>query len=166
MSTNKTSAAAGNTIVKLRNLSKRFGDSVAFHPDDLDIHEGEFLALLGPSGCGKTTLLKMIGGFLAPSTGTIEIGGQDVTRLGPEKRRTNLVFQGYGLFPHMTVRQNVAYGLKLAQTPKKQLDEKTDRILSLVHLDGYENRMPQALSGGQAQRVALARALVMGNHPG
>ncbi len=157
----KTSATTGKAIVRMRGLSKSFGDNVAFHPHDLDIQEGEFLALLGPSGCGKTTLLKMIGGFLAPTTGTIEISGEDVTRYGPEKRRTNLVFQGYGLFPHMTVRQNVAYGLKLAQTPKKQMDEKTDRMLSLVHLDGYENRMPQALSGGQAQRVALARALVM-----
>jgi spermidine/putrescine transport system ATP-binding protein len=156
-----TKTAVGRPLVRLRNLSRHFGKIVAIHEHDLDIEKGEFLALLGPSGCGKTTLLRMIGGFLPPTSGSIEIDGEDVTRLGPDKRRTNLVFQGYGLFPHMTVRQNVAYGLVLAKTPRPEIDARVEQMLSLVHLDGFAERLPGALSGGQAQRVALARALVM-----
>lgn len=148
-------------LVRLSNVSKSFGAATVIKPVDLDIHRGDFFALLGPSGCGKTTLLRMIGGFLAPSGGRIEIGGRDVTRLGPEKRKTNMVFQGYGLFPHMTVRQNVAYGLRLAGVSKDEVVSKVKNMLDLVHLGGYGARFPKELSGGQQQRVALARALVM-----
>ena len=103
-------------LLRLRNISKSFGGKPAVRPVDLDIHRGDFFAILGPSGCGKTTLLRLIGGFVEPTTGVIEIAGKDVTSLGPERRPTNMVFQGYGLFPHMTVKQNVAYGLKIART--------------------------------------------------
>lgn len=147
--------------MRLRNVSKLYGTFMAVPPLDFDIEGGEFLALLGPSGCGKTTVLRMIGGFLAPSSGRIEIEGEDVTRLGPEKRRTNMVFQGYGLFPHMSVRANIAYGLHLKKRPRAEIDDEVARMLALVRLEGFENRMPAALSGGQAQRVALARALIM-----
>ena len=103
-----------------RGISKRYGDVSAVKQLDLEISRGDFLAILGPSGCGKTTLLRIIGGFVAPTTGMVEIDGQDVTRLGPEKRPTNTVFQGYGLFPHMTVRQNIAYGLKRRGGPPRK----------------------------------------------
>lgn len=148
-------------LVRLSKISKSFGAANVIEPIDLEIQRGDFFALLGPSGCGKTTLLRMIGGFLAPSSGRIEIAGHDVTRLGPEKRKSNMVFQGYGLFPHMTVQQNVAYGLRLAKVVKDEVARKVDAMLELVHLDGYGKRFPKELSGGQQQRVALARALVM-----
>jgi spermidine/putrescine transport system ATP-binding protein len=148
-------------LVRLRGISRRFGELTALHPVDLEIRRGEFLALLGPSGCGKTTLLRLIGGFLRPSAGRVEIDGRDVTDLPPERRRTNMVFQGYGLFPHMTVRQNIAYGLKVAKRTDSEIADKVRRMVELVHLDGMEERLPAMLSGGQQQRVALARALVM-----
>ncbi|PWR25159.1 ABC transporter ATP-binding protein [Zavarzinia aquatilis] len=148
-------------LLRLRNISKNYRETQAVHPLDLDVERGDFVALLGPSGCGKTTLLRMIGGFLPPSTGTIEIGGQDVTALGPEKRNTNMVFQGYGLFPHMTVAQNIGYGPKIAGRDPEQIDLDVVRMLNLVHLGAVADRLPAALSGGQQQRVALARALVM-----
>jgi len=148
-------------LIRLTGISKRYGGVNAVHPVDLDIGYGDFFALLGPSGCGKTTLLRMIGGFLAPSSGTIEIAGLDVTRLGPEKRDTNMVFQGYGLFPHMTVRQNVSYGLRLRKRPAAEIDAAVGKMLALVHLSDFAERLPKLLSGGQQQRVALARALVM-----
>jgi spermidine/putrescine transport system ATP-binding protein len=148
-------------LVKLRGVSKAFGGIVAVHPLDLDIAAGDFLAILGPSGCGKTTLLRMMGGFAEPTTGTIEIAGRDVTRIGPEKRPTNMVFQGYGLFPHMNVRQNVTYGLKLRRIPQAELRERVSEMLRLVHLEDFTDRPVHELSGGQQQRVALARALVM-----
>jgi ABC-type Fe3+/spermidine/putrescine transport system ATPase subunit len=130
-------------------------------PLDLDIEAGDFVAILGPSGCGKTTLLRMIGGFIMPSSGIVEIGGNDVTRLGPERRPTNMVFQGYGLFPHMNVRQNIAYGLKIADRPRGEIDQRVGEMLALMHLPELANRAIQDLSGGQQQRVALARALIM-----
>ncbi|MFO1039601.1 MAG: ABC transporter ATP-binding protein [Geminicoccaceae bacterium] len=147
--------------VRLQGVTKRFGEFVAVHPLDLEIQNGDFLAILGPSGCGKTTLLRMIGGFERPSGGKIEIGGKDVTYVPPESRPTNLVFQGYGLFPHMNVRQNVGYGLRLRKTPADELRSKVDEILRLVHLENFAERPVQQLSGGQQQRVALARALVL-----
>jgi spermidine/putrescine transport system ATP-binding protein len=150
-----------DALLRLRNLSKAFGRTVAVKPVDLEINRGDFFAILGPSGCGKTTLLRMIGGFVDPTSGTIEIAGKDVTALGPERRPTNMVFQGYGLFPHMTVRQNVAYGLRIAGLPKPEIVERTREALALVHLEELESRMVQELSGGQQQRVALARALIM-----
>ncbi|MSP83350.1 MAG: ABC transporter ATP-binding protein [Alphaproteobacteria bacterium] len=148
-------------LVRLRGLSKKFGDVAAVQPLDLDIFAGDFFALLGPSGCGKTTLLRMVGGFTPPSTGTVEIDGQDVTRLGPEQRPTNMVFQGYGLFPHMTVRQNIGYGLRIAKASDAEIAERVGAIMTLVRIGELAERRPDALSGGQAQRVALARALVM-----
>ncbi len=150
-----------DVLVRLHGVSKHFGKVVAVEPLDLEIRRGDFLAILGPSGCGKTTLLRTIGGFIPPTTGRVEIAGADVTRFGPEKRPTNMVFQGYGLFPHMNVRQNIAYGLRIAKLAKAELAERVDRTISLVHLEGFAERSPDALSGGQQQRVALARALVM-----
>ena len=156
--------AAGRTepaLVRLRNISKNFGTVEAVKPLDLDIHRGDFFAILGPSGCGKTTLLRMIGGFIAPTSGSIEIGGAEVTNLGPEKRPTNMVFQGLGLFPHMTVRQNIGYGLRIAKQPRAVIAERVREVLALVRLEELGERQIKALSGGQQQRVALARALVM-----
>ncbi|MEO8668554.1 MAG: ABC transporter ATP-binding protein, partial [Bauldia sp.] len=148
-------------LVRLSGLSKSFGTTVAVHPFDFEIEPNDFLAILGPSGCGKTTLLRMIGGFETPTAGRIEIAGKDVTRLGPEKRPTNMVFQGYGLFPHMNVRQNVAYGLRLRGVAPVEAKAQVNDVLRLVHLDELAERPVQKLSGGQQQRVALARALVM-----
>ncbi|MCF4165328.1 ABC transporter ATP-binding protein [Zavarzinia compransoris] len=148
-------------LLRLDTISKTYRDVTAVHPLDLEVGRGDFLALLGPSGCGKTTLLRMIGGFLPPTTGRVEIEGRDVTALGPEKRNTNMVFQGYGLFPHMTVAQNIGYGPKIAGRDPEQIDLDVVRMLNLVHLNAVADRLPAALSGGQQQRVALARALVM-----
>lgn len=148
-------------LVRLAGLSKRFGSFVAVKPLDLTIERGEFFAILGPSGCGKTTLLRMIGGFIAPSGGTIAIDGVEVTRSPPERRPTNMVFQSYGLFPHMTVRQNIGYGLRLAGNSPAETQRRVDEIVSLVHLESFADRPVTALSGGQQQRVALARALVL-----
>ena len=148
-------------LVRLRGLAKSFGRVEAVAPLNLDIQAGDFLAILGPSGCGKTTLLRMIGGFVEPSAGQIEIDGRDVTRLGPERRPTNMVFQGFGLFPHMTVRQNVGYGLRIAKVPATEIGARVAEALSLVRLEELADRSIDQLSGGQQQRVALARALVM-----
>jgi spermidine/putrescine transport system ATP-binding protein len=148
-------------LVQLRNVSKIYGQLSAVAPLDLEIYPKDFLAILGPSGCGKTTLLRMIGGFVLPTTGTIEIAGTDVTKLGPEHRPTNMVFQGYGLFPHMNVRQNVGYGLRLQKRPKDEIAERVAQTIRLVHLTDLADRAIDQLSGGQQQRVALARALVM-----
>jgi spermidine/putrescine transport system ATP-binding protein len=152
---------AATPLVRLRGLTKRYGPLAAVTPLDLDIAAGDFLAILGPSGCGKTTLLRMIGGFVAPTAGTIEIGGADVTRLPPDRRPTNMVFQGYGLFPHMSLRQNVAYGLVIAKRPKDEIRRRVDEALALVRLEELADRGIEQLSGGQQQRVALARALIM-----
>ena len=148
-------------LVRLRGLSKRFGSVEAVRPLDLEIHAGDFFAILGPSGCGKTTLLRMIGGFIAPTTGAVEIDGADVTRLGPERRPANMVFQGFGLFPHMNVRQNVAYGLRIAKVARAEIDERVGEVIRLVRLEELADRGINQLSGGQQQRVALARALIM-----
>jgi spermidine/putrescine transport system ATP-binding protein len=151
----------GEPLVRLRNVSKSFGPVMAVRPLHLEIDRGDFVAILGPSGCGKTTLLRIIGGFVMPTTGSVEIGGIDVTRLGPEKRPTNMVFQGYGLFPHMSVRQNIAYGLRIAGRPRPEIDQAVGEMLSLVRLGELADRPIHELSGGQQQRVALARALIM-----
>lgn len=151
----------GRALVSLRGLSKRFGRVEAVRPLDLDIRRGDFLAILGPSGCGKTTLLKMIGGFVRPTSGTVEIDGRDVTHISPERRPTNMVFQGYGLFPHMTVRQNIGYGLRIAGRPRSEVATRVSEALELIRLGDLADRSIDALSGGQQQRVALARALVM-----
>jgi ABC-type Fe3+/spermidine/putrescine transport system ATPase subunit len=158
---NGTSVMNKQPAVSLKGISKRYGKYTAVSPIDLEFDEGDFLAILGPSGCGKTTLLKMLGGFVEPSEGTIVISGQDVTRLPPEKRQTNMVFQGYGLFPHMTIRQNVGYGLRIAGRPKAEVDSRVSEMLKLVQMDAFADKTPPELSGGQQQRIALARALIM-----
>ena len=147
--------------VRLVGVAKRFARFEAIRPLDLEVERGAFLAILGPSGCGKTTLLRMIGGFVEPTTGRIEVAGRDVTGLPPERRPTNMVFQGYGLFPHMSVRQNIAYGLKLRRLPEAEIDARVARVMALVRLEELALRGVAALSGGQQQRVAVARALVM-----
>src|SRR6187402_3580159 len=119
-----SSQAGSPALLKLRSISKRYGDVTAVEPLDLDIFPRDFVAILGPSGCGKTTLLRIIGGFVSPTSGTVEIDGRDVTRIGPEQRPTNTVFQGYGLFPHMSVRQNVGYGLRLQKKPKTEIEDR------------------------------------------
>ena len=147
--------------IRLTGLSKRYGRNEAVAPTDLVIAEGEFLAVLGPSGSGKTTLLRMIGGFVEPSGGRIEIGGRDVTGVPPYRRRLGVVFQSYALFPHLTARENVAFGLRMRGVPRAARSARADEALALVGLDGLGDRSPAQLSGGQQQRVALARAIVI-----
>ena len=148
-------------LLQLDGITKAYGGHVAVQSTSLTVERGDFFAILGPSGCGKTTLLRMIGGFVEPTGGTIRIGGIDVTRLGPERRPTGMVFQHYGLFQHMTVRQNIAYGLKLRRTPKDEIDAAVNDMMVLVDLRHLADRPATALSGGQRQRVALARALIL-----
>jgi spermidine/putrescine transport system ATP-binding protein len=146
--------------ISLRGVTKRYGSQVALTPTDLDIGEGEFFCLLGPSGCGKTTTLNLIGGFIAPTAGEISIRGRRVDRLPPHRRSVNTVFQSYALFPHMTVRDNVGFGLRMARVPKSESSERIGEALQLVGLEAFGDRLPAQLSGGQQQRVAVARALV------
>jgi spermidine/putrescine transport system ATP-binding protein len=146
--------------VRLARVTKAFGDTVAVDDLSLEIQRGEFFSLLGPSGCGKTTTLRMIGGFEEPSSGTIELGGADVTDLPPYRRQVNTVFQSYALFPHLDVYENVAFGLRRRSVPKGEIETQVREVLRLVDLPGFERRRSSQLSGGQQQRVALARALV------
>ncbi len=150
-------------IISIRNVTKRFKGAPSAAVDDvsLDIMPGEFFVLLGPSGCGKTTLLRMIAGFEIPTSGQILIDGQDMAEVPPNKRPVNMVFQSYAVFPHMTVAQNVGYGLKIAGVSADEIRSRVAEALELVKLDGLDARMPDQLSGGQRQRVALARSLVM-----
>ena len=153
--------AEGQPIIRIQDVTKRFGQTVTAVDDvSLDIREGEFFALLGPSGCGKTTLLRMIAGFEIPSEGQILIDGQDMSKVAPNRRPINMVFQSYAVFPHMTVADNVGYGLKVTNVPKAEIRERAEEALELVKLGGLGGRKPDQLSGGQRQRVALARALV------
>jgi spermidine/putrescine transport system ATP-binding protein len=148
-------------IIQLRNLVKTFAPAVtAIDHVSLDIYEGEFFALLGPSGCGKTTLLRMIAGLEVPTAGSLVIDNRHMENIPPNRRPVNMVFQSYAVFPHMTVADNVAYGLKVTGTPKAEIAERVAAVLTLVRLDGLEKRKPRHLSGGQLQRVALARALI------
>ncbi len=147
--------------VELRGVTKRFDDVVAVDDIDLAVRHGEFLSLLGPSGCGKTTMLRLIAGFEQPDAGEIRIAGADVAGLPPYKRDVNTVFQSYALFPHMSVLDNVGYGLKQRSLPKRERETKARDALELVQLPQIAERKPKQLSGGQQQRVALARALVM-----
>ncbi len=147
-------------LLEIRGVSKKFGDFTAVNNVDLDIYQGELFCLLGGSGCGKTTLLRMLAGFEKPSSGQILIDGQDMSEVPPYKRPTNMMFQNYALFPHMTVEKNIAFGLEQDGLGKTEILDKVDSILKLVELQEYKKRRPQQLSGGQRQRVALARALV------
>lgn len=147
-------------IVSIRGLTRTFGDVRAVAGVDLDIFEGEFITLLGPSGSGKTTVLRMIAGFEKPDSGTILLGGKDVSQLPPYDRDVNTVFQDYALFPHMDVISNIEYGLRVKGVDKSSRRERATQALKQVQLEGYESRKPAQLSGGQRQRVALARALV------
>jgi putative spermidine/putrescine transport system ATP-binding protein len=146
--------------LRLQGIRKNYGQVVAVAGVDLAIDEGEFFTLLGPSGSGKTTLLRMIAGFERPDSGRIELGGRDITSLPPHLRDTNTVFQDYALFPHMTVAQNIGYGLRIKATPKAERERRVDRALQMVRLSGLGHRRPNQLSGGQRQRVALARAVI------
>jgi len=146
--------------IALEGVSKRFGKTAAVSDVSLTIDEGEFFSLLGPSGCGKTTTLRMIAGFVAPDEGRIVLQDHDVTAVPPNKRPLNMVFQQYALFPHMSVYDNVAFGLKVKRVPRGEHGDRIRDILRVVALEGLERRRPQQLSGGQQQRVALARALV------
>ena len=149
------------TAVEVVNLGKKYGTVNALNSVSFSVNSGQYYALLGPSGGGKTTLLRLIGGFIRPTAGQIFLHGKDVSHLPPNKRPTSMVFQSYALFPHMNVEKNVAYGLKLRKIPRAEIFDKVNWILSLVGLDGYNERKPHELSGGQQQRVQLARSLVL-----
>ncbi|HEV7845005.1 MAG TPA: ABC transporter ATP-binding protein [Thermoleophilaceae bacterium] len=151
---------SGDAAVRLDGVRKTYGEVVAVDRVDLDIREDEFFTLLGPSGSGKTTCLRMIAGFERPDEGSVQLAGRDVTDLPPYERDVNTVFQDYALFPHMTVGENVEYGLRIAKVEGSERRRRATEALELVRLDGYEKRRPGQLSGGQRQRVALARALV------
>jgi putative spermidine/putrescine transport system ATP-binding protein len=153
-------SAPGAAAVKLTGLTKSYGQLTAVAGVDLEIVEGEFFTMLGPSGSGKTTLLRMIAGFERPDAGTVELGGQNVTRQPPYARNVNTVFQDYALFPHMTVRENVEYGLRVRRVAKAERARRAETSLEIVRLGGLGDRKPVQLSGGQRQRVALARAIV------
>jgi spermidine/putrescine transport system ATP-binding protein len=150
----------GAGSIELRGVSKRFGDQVALYPLDLHIHAGEFFCLLGPSGCGKTTTLNLIGGFVKASSGEILIEGRRADKVPPYKRNVNTVFQNYALFPHLSVSDNIAFGLKMAGVSRRAAGPRVREALTLVGLERYAERFPAQLSGGQQQRVAVARALV------
>jgi len=152
---------SGGAIV-LERVTKRFGDVTAVNDVEITIESGEFFSLLGPSGCGKTTTLRLIAGFEMPDRGRVLLQGKDVTHLTPQKRNVNMVFQAYGLFPHMTVADNIAFGPKIKKVPNDEIARRVAEILRTVQLEGMEDRRPAQLSGGQQQRVALARSLVNG----
>ena len=148
------------TALKISNIQKRYGDVVALDQVDIEIFDGEFFSLLGPSGSGKTTCLKVIAGFEVPDSGSIHLFDEDVSSIPPFKRDVNTVFQDYALFPHMNVRDNVGYSLKIKKVPKSEQERLIEEILQKVKLQGYDSRKPSELSGGQRQRVALARSLI------
>ena len=154
-------AAGDDVAVRFDSVTKRFGEAVALREVSLSIRRGEFMTLLGPSGCGKTTLLNLAAGFFSPDGGDIRIGGERVNDVPTYKREIGMMFQNYALFPHMSLAENIAYGLKVRHVPKKERDRRVEEVLALVRLTGLEGRKPRQLSGGQQQRVALARALVI-----
>lgn len=147
-------------LIELKNISKSFGDNLVLDELDLYIRENEFVTLLGPSGCGKTTILRIIGGFETPDIGNVFFDGVDITKLPPNQRQLNTVFQKYALFTHMTIAENIAFGLKIKKKSDDYIKEKIRYALDLVNLPGFEDRMPDSLSGGQQQRIAIARAIV------
>ena len=154
---------AKTNAIEVKNLVKTYGNVYALKNVDLNIADGEYFVLLGPSGGGKTTLLRSIGGFIRPDSGSVNIKGQNVDDLPPDRRPTSMVFQGFALFPHMNVSQNIGYGLKLKSIDKNIIEDKVNKMMDLVGLKGLSNRMPHELSGGQQQRVQLARALILEN---
>ena len=147
-------------LIDISHISKSYGDNLVLDDLNLYINENKFLTLLGPSGCGKTTLLRILGGFETPDLGNIIFDGVDITNLAPNKRQLNTVFQKYALFTHMTIAENIAFGLKIKGKSKAYINDKIKYALKLVNLDGFENRMADQLSGGQQQRIAIARAIV------
>ena len=147
-------------MIHLENISKEYDGATVLSDINLYILKNEFLTLLGPSGCGKTTTLRLIGGFEYPTTGRVIYEGKDITDVPPYKRRVNTVFQKYALFPHLNVRDNIAFGLKIKKMSRGEIDRRVDKMLSLVNLAGYGKRSVDSLSGGQQQRIAIARALV------
>jgi len=153
--------AKGNysAILELKNITKRFGNLVAINDISFSLEQGKLVTFVGPSGCGKTTLLRAISGFVEPDEGEIILEGEDITKTPPNARDTAMVFQNYALFPHLTLAQNIGFGLRIMKKPKKEIDEAVEGLLSLVQMDGLGERKPHELSGGQQQRVALARAL-------
>ena len=164
MDESKTSAVKSTQdMIILTNLRKQYGDFVAVENTTLNVKKGEFLTFLGSSGCGKTTTLRMIAGFEDPTEGSILIGGKHAEHLPPNKREVNTVFQNYALFPHLTIRENIAFGLKLQKVKKAEIKERVENIIKLVKLEEHADKSPDQLSGGQKQRVAIARAIV--NNP-
>ncbi|AAS94582.1 spermidine/putrescine ABC transporter ATP-binding protein PotA [Nitratidesulfovibrio vulgaris] len=155
--------AEKDNIIELRGVTKNFEDTCALDNIDLEIRNGEFLTLLGPSGCGKTTILRLISGFEKPDAGVITLKGQRMDDAPPEARQVNTVFQNYALFPHMSVRENVGFGLRMQRRPKDEIARRVHDALRMVHLEAHADRRPRQLSGGQQQRVAIARAVV--NNP-
>ena len=153
-------AEGSSVAIALERVTKRFGRTAAVDDVSLSIGDGEFFSLLGPSGCGKTTTLRMIAGFEQPDEGRILLHGDDVTTVPPSRRPLNMVFQHYALFPHMSIYDNVAFGLKVSRVPRAEHRERIEKMLRVVELEGFEKRRIRQLSGGQQQRVALARALV------
>ena len=149
-----------NKLINLVNITKSYGDNIVLDELNLYIRENEFLTLLGPSGCGKTTTLRIIGGFENPDQGQVIFEGRDITKMAPNERPLNTVFQKYALFNHLSIAENIAFGLKIKKKSKIYIDDKIKYALKLVNLDGFENRMPDSLSGGQQQRIAIARAIV------
>ncbi len=149
-----------NKLIDLVGITKSFDGELVLDDLNLYIRENEFLTLLGPSGCGKTTTLRILGGFENPDKGSVIFNGENITQLPPNKRQLNTVFQKYALFTHMTIAENIAFGLKIKKKSKAYIDDKIKYALKLVNLQGYENRMPDSLSGGQQQRIAIARAIV------
>ena len=146
-------------ILRLENVKKSFGETQVLKGIDLEIEQGEFITLLGSSGCGKTTTLRIIAGLESADSGKVFLEGQDITDVAANKRDVNTVFQNYALFPHMSVADNIGYGLKIRKKSKEEIEKKVKEMLALVQLEGYEKRMPDQLSGGQRQRIAIARAV-------
>ncbi|MCF6430751.1 ABC transporter ATP-binding protein [Leisingera sp. MMG026] len=150
-------------LIHFQNVTKRYGEFTAIDDLTIGIYEKEFYALLGPSGCGKTTLMRMLAGFETPSEGTIRLAGQDIAPVPPNKRAVNMMFQSYALFPHLSVWENIAFGLKREKMPKHDINDRVDEMLRLTRLEQFARRKPHQISGGQRQRVALARSLA--KHP-
>ena len=149
-----------SSLIELRNISKSFDDTLVLDDFNLTVNENEFITLLGPSGCGKTTTLRIVGGFETPDSGQVHFEGKDITNVPPNKRHLNTVFQKYALFPHMSIEQNIAFGLKISGKSEQYIKDKVKYALKLVNLDGFEKRKIDSLSGGQQQRIAMARAIV------